>query len=716
MQAVQYHSVIKITLQLMNQQQDPPVTSMKKAYLYNKANWHGFSCDFNDFVLCPSKDINCMFSELNEKIDSVATKFIPLAHTSKHSRRALPNYIINSIKSRNRLQRKFKKNKSQYNKNQLYNQIDKVKNEITEFKSSNWSNFINKLGTCPTSSKAYWNRINRIRNKKAPNSIPNLNFNGTTLDTDESKAVAFGEKLANTFSDQVENSSSFNNINKDYVDDIVNSKSYIPNYKNKTFFPIELHELDEAIKKLNNKTSLDNHYISNKIIKKLPLTFKRQLLIFFNKSIIDSELPIVSKQAIITMIGKKGSATDIKNYRPISSTSCLIKLLEKIIHSRVTKFLVENGTIINQQSGFRKNRQTKDNLIYMSQKILEAFGKRKKVCCIFFDIQAAFDKIWHNGLIFKLIKLKFPLYLVQWIKNFLTNRTFTVKIGNVETEKYNITCSTPQGTVLSPLLFSIFINDIPIFKSNINKHSLLFADDLMYMYTFSKINQAVEVQLNKQTVKLEKWLNDWRLKMAPHKCMYSIFSQNKKAGEKGKKGFNNENLNIKIYGENITLDNNATFLGLRFDKFLNFKNQIAHIKSSCNNRLNIMKVLAHKSWNINTKTQIQLYKTLVRSIFDYSSFIFPTLTGKSKRKLQFIQDSALRIIYKKNFEFDTTVLHEMAEIETLEERATKLLTTYFDKANINNNQLIENLIEGYDHYNNNYKNENVTTILDFILL
>ena len=204
--------------------------------------------------------------------------------------------------------------------------------------------------------------------------------------------------------------------------------------------------------------------------------------------------------------------------------------------------------------------------------------------------------------------------------------------------------------------------------------------------------------------------------MAPHKCVYSIFSQNKKAGEKGKKGFNNENLNIKIYGENITLDNNATFLGLRFDKFLNFKNQIAHIKSSCNNRLNIMKVLAHKSWNINTKTQIQLYKTLVRSIFDYSSFIYPTLTGKSKRKLQFIQDSALRIIYKKNFEFDTTVLHEMAEIETLEERATKLLTTYFDKANINNNQLIENLIEGYDHYNNNYKNENVTTILDFILL
>ena len=88
----------------------------------------------------------------------------------------------------------------------------------------------------------------------------------------------------------------------------------------------------------------------------------------------------------------------------------------------------------------------------MSEKIVEAFGKRKKECIIFFDIQAAFDKIWHNGLIFRLIKLKFPIYFVQWIENFLTNCTFIVTIGNVEAEKYNITCSTVQGTVLSPLL------------------------------------------------------------------------------------------------------------------------------------------------------------------------------------------------------------------------------------------------------------------------
>jgi hypothetical protein len=81
----------------------------------------------------------------------------------------------------------------------------------------------------------------------------------------------------------------------------------------------------------------------------------------------------------------------------------------------------------------------------MTQKILETFGNRKKACCIFFDIQSAFDKIWHNGLIYKLIKLKVPLYLINWIQDFLTERTFKVKVGNYLTDSYKITCSTPRA-------------------------------------------------------------------------------------------------------------------------------------------------------------------------------------------------------------------------------------------------------------------------------
>ncbi len=190
------------------------------------------------------------------------------------------------------------------------------------------------------------------------------------------------------------------------------SKKFVKDYSNKTFSLITLQVHEINIKKLNNKKILDANNISNIMLKKLPIEFKKIILDFFNKSITDGITPSICKQSSITMILKRGLSSDIKNYHPISKTSCLTKLLEKIIQSRLLSYLNEKNIILKQQSG--KNRQTRDNLIFMTQKRLEAFGNRKKAYCIFFDIKSAFDRVWHNGLIIKLIKLKILLYLITW--------------------------------------------------------------------------------------------------------------------------------------------------------------------------------------------------------------------------------------------------------------------------------------------------------------
>ena len=132
--------------------------------------------------------------------------------------------------------------------------------------------------------------------------------------------------------------------------------------------------------------------------------------------------------------------------------------------------------MIKIQSGFRPHRSTQDNLSFVLQKITEATRENKRLLTKMFDIASAFDKVWHQGLLIKLITMETPLYLVQLIQDFLKDTTFSVKMDDYETQMYSISCGVPQGAFMSPTLFSIYINDIPVrYDNRKGRHSLLYA-------------------------------------------------------------------------------------------------------------------------------------------------------------------------------------------------------------------------------------------------
>ena len=171
------------------------------------------------------------------------------------------------------------------------------------------------------------------------------------------------------------------------------------------------------------------------------------------------------------------------------------------------------------------------------------------------------------------------------------------------------------------------------------------------------------------------WLNHWRLKVAPSKCCYMIFSKNKKSGEY-------EEMCLSMYGSEIPLDKTGEmkFLGIKFDKQMNFIKHIDDLINKCNNRLNVLRILKHRSWRVDNKTLLVIYYALIRSIIDYSLILYPILSNAIKNQLQIIQNKALRIIASKKVdEISIKELHELLKVDMISTRAKDLRDRYLSK-------------------------------------
>jgi hypothetical protein len=473
-----------------------------------------------------------------------------------------------------------------------------------------------------------------------------------------------------------------------------------------------MSELKKALSKIKNRSSPGRDGICNLMLKNLSPNFMAYLLKLCNLSLGKGLIPKAWKEAMICMIPKgQKLASNPANYRPISLISCLSKLIEKIVARRLSFFLESNHLLIKQQSGFRSGRRTSDNLVFLSQKIAEAFNQTQKVVSLFFDIEAAFDSVWHDGLIFKLIKLGVPSYIIRWLDTFLEGRSFVIKVGDTVTASAPIAAGVPQGSSISPIIFSAFINDIPTRYDENDCFSLLFADDLNTFFIYERITTEIRNKINIYMIEIEKWLSLWRMNMAPSKCQFTIFARyNREKAE----------FDINLFGERVPYEANPTSLGVTFDPTLSFRAQVKKIKDKCNSRMNILKIISHKSWALSTKTLVSIYKSLIGSVIDYSFFMCSQLSEKLMKSVQATQNNAMRIIFKKGYDpvtrknTTTDTLCELSSLPLVEDRMMVLNQRYFDSAVISVNQLILDLGLGFRTLFLSGDIKNKTLLCDFM--
>ena len=200
---------------------------------------------------------------------------------------------------------------------------------------------------------------------------------------------------------------------------------------------------------------------------------------------------------------------------------------------------------------------------------------------------------------------------------------------------------------------------------------------------------------------MEKWLFKWRLEINAKKCQYIIFGRKKKTST----------LKLKLFNEFIPQVDQTKFLGVTLDSRMNFSKCVEEIVNKCNNRLNIIKILSHKSWKLETNTLKAIYYSLIRSIIDYNSIIYPLLSNSNKNKINAIQYKSLKIAYKQPLKTKTTTLQELAKTSSIENRIKVLNTRYLSNCIKHNNEQIIDLIKKYKNWYPNSRTPQYKTFM-----
>jgi len=357
------------------------------------------------------------------------------------------------------------------------------------------------------------------------------------------------------------------------------------------------------------------------------------LLNIYNHIWVTGIFPPSWKEATILPIPKPSKDhTSPSNYRPISLTSCLCKTLERMINARLVWFLETNNLLNNIQCGFRQRRSTVDHLTRLDHYIRDAFRRKEHVVSVFFYLEKAYETTWQYGILKDLDSFGMKGRLPTFIKNFLANRSFKVRIGSTYSDSYPQAMGVPQGSVLSVTLFSIKINSIvQTLKSD--TESSLYVDDFSISYC-SKHMSTIERHLQLCLNRLSHWADSNGFKFSTSKTVCMHFCH--------MRGLHPEP-SLSLNRTSITVVKEFKFLGLYLDSKLTYIPHIKYLTTKCKRSLNILKVLANTDWGADKDTLLIAYRALIRSKLDYACIIYGSTRASYLRSLNTVHNTGLRI-------------------------------------------------------------------------
>lgn len=573
--------------------------------------------------------------------------------------------------------RRWKKTNEQEDKQRYYSYKVLLTNSLRNDRKNHIKQLMSSLCQKRMYSDAVWLTVRKFHNKRIKQTYSGvMQYNNMKAVTNAEKADLFADYFEGEVYAEATDTLPFHTHITQQTHKIrqnIHHKTSQTKWKEITTAEVKMH-----IKQLrNSSTGPDN--IHNRCLKNYTELLLKHLTHLFNQILLQGHLPKMWKHAnIILLLKPNKDKQSPSSYRPISLLSCLGKLLEKVIKSRLMLEVERRQILPAHQAGFRSKKSTIYNIVRLERYAREQLIRSRHSAVILFDIKAAFDSVWHDGLIYKINDLKLPSYLTNYLITFLHDRTASIELENTLSRPFKLGSGTPQGSPLSPLLYIIYTADS---MNGIPKHTEygLFADDTA-LWTSCNTTLNLAFRLQTAVDEFQSWCKHWKLKLQPTKTELIHFNVHPRRKYK-------HEVTVKVEDTMIKPSDETRYLGVIIDKQLQWTSHLRHIEKAVTPRISLLRYLSRAAEEPNEKTMINIFASIVRTVMVYGHPVLLTASNKFWNRLQTIQNKAIRAALNLPHYTSTRYIHQITNLPQIKDFAKSLLQKSINTA-INNNDTL----------------------------